>query len=94
MYDKELYHSYDNEWVPRTNDDEEDFNRVIKRPIRKQMGRKDSWFYVEHQGEGVTFLQNLVRCSHIVGGTSISTMTANAPWKGWACLIPSRFQRS
>jgi len=71
MYNKELYHSYDNEWVPRTNDDEEDFNHVIKRPIRKQMGRKDSWFYMEHQGTGITFQQNLVRRSHVVGGTSI-----------------------
>ena len=71
MYNKELYHSYDNEWVPRTNDDEENFNHIIKRPIRKQMGRKDSWFYMEHQGNGITFQQNLVRRSHVVGGTSI-----------------------
>ncbi len=95
MYDKELYHSYDNEWVPRTNDDEEDFNHVIKRPIRKQMGRKDSWFYVEHQGEGGHISTESGPLFPYRGRNEYrATMIANAPWKGWVCSSLSRFQRS
>jgi len=71
MYDRELYYAYDNKWVPRTNNDQEDFNHIIKRPIRKNMGRKDSWFYVEHLGEGVALQQNLFGNAHKVGGTKI-----------------------
>jgi len=81
MYDRELYHTYDNVWVPRTNNDQETFNHLIKRPIRKNMGRKDSWFYVEHLGEGVALQQNLFRAAHTVGGTKITQTGDQCPFE-------------
>ncbi|MHA1380962.1 MAG: hypothetical protein ACTSRG_21555 [Candidatus Helarchaeota archaeon] len=36
MYENELYITYDNEFVPRTNNNLEDFNNCLKRPIRKR----------------------------------------------------------
>lgn len=79
MYKKELYISYDNKFVPRTNNDLEDFNNCLKRPIRKGQGRKKSWFYVEHQGESVAYYHNLLNASHVVGGTDISWSPKKAP---------------
>jgi len=81
MYDKELYVSYDNEFVPRTNNDLEDFNNRLKRPIRKGQGRKDSWFYIEHQGEPSTYYHNLLNAPHVVGGTEISWSSEKTPFE-------------
>ena len=79
MYEKELYVSYDNEHVPRTNNDLEDFNNRLKRPIRKGQGRKQSWFYVEHQGESVAYYHNLLNAPHVVGGAEISWSSEQTP---------------
>ncbi len=64
MYKKELYISYDNKFVPRRNNDLEDFNNCLKRPIKKGQGRKQSWFYVEHQGESAAYYHNLINFCH------------------------------
>ena len=79
MYKKELYISYDNKFVPRTNNDLEDFNNCLKRPIRKGQGRKKSWFYVEHQGESVAYYHNLLNAPHVVGGAEISWSSEKTP---------------
>lgn len=79
MYKKELYIAYDNKFVPRTNNDLEDFNNCLKRPIRKRQGRKKSWFYVEHQGESVAYYHNLLNAPHVVGGTDISWTPKKTP---------------
>lgn len=79
MYKKELYVSYDNKFVPRTNNDLEDFNNCLKRPIRKGQGRKQSWFYVEHQGESAAYYHNLLNAPHIVGGAEISWSSKQSP---------------
>ena len=42
MYEHELYIAYDNKFVPRTNNDPEDFNNCLKRPIRKGQGKRES----------------------------------------------------
>jgi hypothetical protein len=72
MYDAELYISYDNKFVPRTNNDLEDFNNCLKRPIRKGQGKRESWFYVEHQGASVAYYHNMLHAPHVVGGAEIS----------------------
>jgi len=79
MYKKELYVSYDNKFVPRTNNDLEDFNNCLKRPIRKGQGRKQSWFYVEHQAESVAYYHNLLNAPHIGGGADISWSSEKTP---------------
>ncbi|HMF30899.1 MAG TPA: hypothetical protein VKK79_05775 [Candidatus Lokiarchaeia archaeon] len=79
MYDNELYVAYDHEYVPRTNNALEAFNNHVKRPIRKGMGKMESWFYVEHQGVAATYYQNLVRAPHVVGGTAISWDATQSP---------------
>lgn len=79
MYENELYTCYDNKYVPRTNNDLEDFNNRLKRPIRKGQGRKQSWFYVEHQGESATYYHNLLHSPHVVGGTEISWSSEQTP---------------
>jgi len=79
MYKKELYISYDNKFVPRTNNDLEDFNNCLKRPIRKGQGRKKSWFYVEHQGESVAYYHNILNAPHVVGGAEISWSSEKTP---------------
>ncbi|MBA7655629.1 hypothetical protein ES703_63535 [subsurface metagenome] len=79
MYKKELYISYDNKFVPRTNNDLEDFNNCLKRPIRKGQGRKKSWFYVEHQGESAAYYHNLLNAPHMVGGADISWSSEKTP---------------
>jgi len=79
MYDAELYIAYDNKYVPRTNNDLEDFNNCLKRPIRKGQGKRESWFYVEHQGESAGFYHNLLNASHNVGGTKIEFNSEKTP---------------
>jgi len=79
MYENELYISYDNEFVPRTNNDLEDFNHCLKRSIRKGQGRKESWFYVEHQGESAAYYHNLLNAPHVVGGADISWSSEKTP---------------
>lgn len=79
MYDNELYVTYDHEYVPRTNNALETFNNHVKRPIRKGLGKMESWFYVEHQGVAATYYQNLVRAPHVVGGTAISWDATQSP---------------
>lgn len=79
MYENELYTCYDNKYVPRTNNDLEDFNNRLKRPIRKGQGRKKSWFYVEHQGESATYYHNLLNAPHVVGGADISWSSEQTP---------------
>ena len=79
MYENELYVSYDNKYVPRTNNDLEDFNNRLKRPIRKGQGRKQSWFYVEHQGESAAYYHNLLNAPHVVGGAEISWSSEKTP---------------
>jgi hypothetical protein len=79
MYDRELYHTYSNPWLPRTNNDQEDFNHTVKRAIRKTMGRKESWFYVEHLGENAAFQQNFSQIPHKVGGTTIDQPEFQCP---------------
>lgn len=79
MYERELYICYDNEYVSRTNNDLEDFNNRLKRPIRKGQGKKQSWFYVEHQGESATYYHNLLNAPHVVGGADISWSSEQAP---------------
>ncbi len=79
MYENELYICYDNKYVPRTNNDLEDFNNRLKRPIRKGQGRKQSWFYVEHQGESATYYHNLLNAPHVVGGADISWTSEQTP---------------
>ncbi len=81
MYKKELYISYDNKYVPRTNNDLEDFNNCLKRPIRKGQGKKHSWFYVEHQGESVAYYHNLLNAPHVVGGAKISWSSEKTPFE-------------
>ena len=78
-YDHELYVAYDNPHVPRTNNDLESFNKAVKRPIRKCRGQKDSWFYLEHDGEGVAAYCNLLPAPHVVGGTDIASQEARSP---------------
>jgi hypothetical protein len=79
MYENELHVCYDNKYVPRTNNDLEDFNSHLKRPIRKGQGRKQSWFYVEHQGESATYYHNLLNAPHVVGGADISWSSEQTP---------------
>lgn len=79
MYDNELYVCYTNKYVPRTNNDLEDFNNRLKRPIRKGQGKKQSWFYVEHQGESATYYHNLLNAPHVVGGADISWSSEQTP---------------
>lgn len=79
MYENELYICYDNTYVPRTNNDLEDFNNRLKRPIRKGQGKKHSWFYVEHQGESATYYHNLLTAPHVVGGAAISWTSEQTP---------------
>ena len=79
MYDRELYTCYDNKFVPRTNNNLEDFNHCLKRPIRKRQGRKESWFYVEHQGAAVAYYHNLLNAPHVVGGADISFTSDQTP---------------
>lgn len=79
MYENELYVCYDNKYVPRTNNDLEDFNNHLKRPIRKGQGRKQSWFYLEHQGESATYYHNLLNAPHVVGGADISWKSEQTP---------------
>lgn len=79
MYENELYIAYDNVFVPRTNNDLEDFNNCLKRPIRKGQGRKESWFYVEHQGESAAYYHNMLNAPHVVGGAEISWTSERTP---------------
>jgi len=79
MYENELYICYDNKYVPRTNNDLEDFNNHLKRPIRKGQGKKQSWFYVEHQGVSATYYHNLLNAPHVVGGADISWTSEQTP---------------
>jgi len=79
MYENELYICYDNKYMPRTNNDLEDFNNLLKRPIRKGQGRKQSWFYVEHQGESAAYYHNLLNAPHVVGGAEISWTSEQTP---------------
>ncbi|MGV9206073.1 MAG: hypothetical protein ACOC44_18860, partial [Promethearchaeia archaeon] len=72
MYVHELYVAYDNNYVLRKNNDLEDFNNCLKRPLRKGQGRKESWFYVEHQGVSAIYYHNILNAPHIVGGADIS----------------------
>jgi hypothetical protein len=79
MYKNELYIAYDNDFVPRTNNDLEDFNNCLKRPIRKGQGKRESWFYVEHQGVPATYYHNLLNAPHVVGGAEISWTSERTP---------------
>ena len=79
MYINELYIAYDNDSVPRTNSDLEDFNNGLKRAIRKGQGKKESWFYVEHQGSSVAYYHDLLKAPHAVGGTDISVNAEQTP---------------
>jgi len=81
MYKNELYICYDNKYVPRTNNDLEDFNNRLKRPIRKGQGRTQSWFYVEHQGVSATYYHNLLNAPHVVGGADISWSSEQTPFE-------------
>ncbi len=71
-YERELYIAYDDKYVPRTNNDLEDFNNCLKRPIRKRQGQKDSWFFMEHQGVPASYYHNLLYAPHVVGGADIN----------------------
>lgn len=79
MYENELYVAYDNVFVPRTNNDLEDFNNCLKRPIRKGQGKRESWFYVEHQGVSAAYYHNLLNAPHRVGGAEISWTSERTP---------------
>jgi len=79
MYEHELYIAYDNKFVPRTNNDLEDFNNCLKRPIRKGQGKRESWFYVEHQGVSATYFHNILNAPHMVGGADISCSSEKTP---------------
>lgn len=79
MYENELYVAYDNKFVPRTNNDLEDFNNCLKRPIRKGQGKRESWFYVEHQGVSATYYHNILNAPHVVGGAEISWSSERTP---------------
>lgn len=79
MYENELYIAYDNVFVPRTNNDLEDFNNCLKRPIRKGQGKRESWFYVEHQGVSATYYHNVLNAPHKVGGAEISWTSERTP---------------
>jgi hypothetical protein len=79
MYENELYIAYDNKFVPRTNNDLEDFNNCLKRPIRKGQGKRESWFYVEHQGVSATYYHNILNAPHVVGGADISCSSEKTP---------------
>jgi len=79
MYENELYVAYDNKYVPRTNNDLEDFNNCLKRPIRKGQGKRESWFYVEHQGVSATYYHNILNAPHVVGGAYISCSSEKTP---------------
>ena len=79
MYENELYIAYDNKFVPRTNNDLEDFNNCLKRPIRKGQGKRESWFYVEHQGVSATYYHNILNAPHVVGGADISCSSEETP---------------
>jgi hypothetical protein len=79
MYENELYIAYDNKFVPRTNNDLEDFNNCLKRPIRKRQGKRESWFYVEHQGVSATYYHNILNAPHVVGGAAISCSSEKTP---------------
>jgi len=81
MYERELYIAYDNEYLPRTNNDLEDFNHDIKRPIRKRMGKKDSWTFLERQGISVVSYRNLIKINRNVGGTIISDLSEKTPFE-------------
>ena len=79
MYENELYICYDNKYVPRTNNNLEAFNNCLKRPIRKGQGKKQSWFYVEHQGESAAYYHNFLNAPHVVGGADISWTSEQTP---------------
>ncbi|MHA1150609.1 MAG: hypothetical protein ACTSR8_20505 [Promethearchaeota archaeon] len=79
MYENELYIAYDNVFVPRTNNDLEDFNNCLKRPIRKGQGKRESWFYVELQGVSATYYHNILNAPHKVGGAEISWTSERTP---------------
>ena len=79
MYENELYVAYDYVFVPRTNKDLEDFNNCLKRPIRKGQGKRESWFYVEHQGVSATYYHNILNAPHRVGGAEISWTSERTP---------------
>ncbi len=87
-YGRELYVAYDNSHVPRTNNALEDFNKAVKRPIRKCRGQKDSWFYLEHDAEGVATYHNLLHGPHVVGGTDIASQEDVTPLER-AGVLPS-----
>lgn len=79
MYENELYVAFDNKFVPRTNNDLEDFNNCLKRPIRKGQGKRESWFYVEHQGVAAAYYHNILNAPHRVGGAEISWTSERTP---------------
>lgn len=81
MYENELYIAYNNKFVPRTNNDLEDFNNCLKRPIRKGQGKRESWFYVEHQGVSATYYHNILNAPHVVGGANISCTSKKTPFE-------------
>jgi len=81
MYENELYIAYNNKFVPRTNNDLEDFNNCLKRPIRKGQGKRESWFYVEHQGVSATYYHNILNAPHVVGGANISCSSEKTPFE-------------
>lgn len=81
MYDRELYIAYDNDYIPRTNNDLENFNHDVKRPIRKRMGKKDSWTFLERQGVPVVIYHNLIKINRNVGGTIISDPSEKTPFE-------------
>ena len=79
MYENELYVAYHNKYVPRTNNDLEDLNNWLKRPIRKGQGKRESWFYVEHQGVSATYYHNILNAPHVVEGADISCSSEKTP---------------
>lgn len=81
MYDRELYIAYDNDYIPRTNNDLEKFNHDVKRPIRKRIGKKDSWTFLERQGVSVVSYHNLIKINRNVGGTIISDVSEKTPFE-------------
>ncbi|MHA1273759.1 MAG: hypothetical protein ACTSQS_10020 [Promethearchaeota archaeon] len=72
MYENDLYNCYNNKYITPTNNDLKIFNNRLKRLIRKGQGRKQSWFYVEHQGESTAYYHNLLNAPHMVDGVEIS----------------------
>jgi len=72
MYENELYNCYDNKYMPQTNNALKNFNNHLKCPIQKGQGKKQSWFYMEHQGESTAYYHNLLNAPHMVGSAEIS----------------------